>query len=169
MKSNVRIYFLVSTPFCVIFPRDVALMKNIHEIPHGKRFFLKWQKFLLPLDLQVLRIEQGVPTMITTENLEVVVPAILMDLVPKYLENRKAEIHSLGEALAQRDFTAIKNVGHKLKGNAGSYGFTFLSELGLIIEKAAASQDVTALQNALASYENYLNRVRVKSDAGSST
>ena len=47
---------------------------------------------------------------------EVRVPSILMDLIPEYLENRRLELHTLSEALRKKDFTAIQDIAHKLKG-----------------------------------------------------
>src|ERR1700733_1830871 len=89
------------------------------------------------------------------------VPAVLMDLIPDYLANRRKEIEALDLAIKSKDFDTIQTVGHKLKGNAGSYGFDELTRLGKILEEAGKQRDLPSAQRSLSEYADYLDNVYV--------
>ena len=89
------------------------------------------------------------------------VPAVLMDLIPDYLANRRKEVETLDLAIKSHDFDTIQTVGHKLKGNAGSYGFDELTRLGNILEEAGKSRDLHTAERSLTEYADYLNNVYV--------
>ena len=42
---------------------------------------------------------------------------------PAFLDNRRKDLSRMQEALAQQDYEAIRTMGHRMKGLAGSYGF----------------------------------------------
>lgn len=65
----------------------------------------------------------------------------LEDLVPAYFENRKLELASLKSSFISQNWAEIQNIGHKLKGNAASYGFETLTELGAFLEIAAKEKN----------------------------
>jgi HPt (histidine-containing phosphotransfer) domain-containing protein len=94
---------------------------------------------------------------------EVKVPALLLDLIPKYLENRRKEILSLKEAIKSKDFPTIQSIGHKLKGNAGSYGFLKLTLVGAELERVGKSGDIESAQSHLQSYIDYLDHLKISS------
>jgi histidine phosphotransfer protein HptB len=89
------------------------------------------------------------------------VPAILIDLIPQYLANRRAELTLLNNAVTTEDFSTIQNIGHKLKGNAGSYGFFRLTDLGASLEKAAQLKDINLAKQFISDYSIYLSEVYV--------
>jgi signal transduction histidine kinase/DNA-binding NarL/FixJ family response regulator len=83
------------------------------------------------------------------------VEAGMEDLVPGYLDKRRAEIAKYRQALIEEDFETIRMLGHKLKGTGVGYGFEELTSLGGQIEKAAAGRDAAWVRmgvDALASY-----------------
>jgi HPt (histidine-containing phosphotransfer) domain-containing protein len=92
---------------------------------------------------------------------EVRIPPILMDLIPQYLSNRRLEITTLDSALAEKNFETIQSIGHKLKGNAGSYGFYELTALGDALEKAGKEMNLDLAQNTLTTYREYIESVYV--------
>ena len=85
----------------------------------------------------------------------------LEDLVPGYLENRRAELPVMMAALAGGDWETLRRLAHDLKGTGGGYGFDALTELGRALEQAAKSADPDAVGPLLAQMGNYLDRVRV--------
>jgi len=89
------------------------------------------------------------------------VPGILLDLIPQYLANRRAEVIILMDAIALEDFSIIQNIGHKLKGNAGSYGFSKLTILGSTLEKAGQQRDLELAKKSISDYSEYLSDVYV--------
>ena len=61
----------------------------------------------------------------------------IADLVPQYLQNRRREVSELRMLLETGDFEKIQNLGHRMKGNAKSYGFEPLGKLGSHLEEAS--------------------------------
>lgn len=85
----------------------------------------------------------------------------LQDIVPGFLDNRRNDILTIRSAIPRGDFEAIRMLGHRLKGDGGGYGFEAISEMGAVIEQAAARQDTQALLQQTQAIEDYLNRVEV--------
>ena len=52
------------------------------------------------------------------------------DVVPGYLEKRRAEVPIYAAALARDDFDSIKKLAHKMKGTGSGYGFPLLTGSG---------------------------------------
>jgi len=98
---------------------------------------------------------------ISKTDFAVKVPGILLDLIPQYLANRRAEVIILMDAIALEDFSIIQNIGHKLKGNAGSYGFSKLTILGSTLEKAGQQRDLELAKKSISDYSEYLSDVYV--------
>jgi HPt (histidine-containing phosphotransfer) domain-containing protein len=47
-----------------------------------------------------------------------------------YIDYLRGEIDTLRSLLVRKDLAEIREVGHRLKGSGGSYGFHHISELG---------------------------------------
>jgi HPt (histidine-containing phosphotransfer) domain-containing protein len=74
----------------------------------------------------------------------------LEDLIPAYLENRRNDLRVMTRALADGDWPAIAELGHKIKGSGTSYGFPEISDLGRELERAAGAEELEAVRAALA-------------------
>ena len=61
----------------------------------------------------------------------------------KYLTRRLAELDQLEASL---DVELAKRVGHQIKGNAATFLFPTLAELGSQLEQAAINQDDTLIK-----------------------
>lgn len=96
-----------------------------------------------------------------TKEILVVIDKDLEDLIPDYLKKRASEVIELQEAFAQGDYVKLSAVGHKLRGSAGSYGFSELSNIGKEIEDRSKFSDAAAVGHALVQYQLYLNKVKV--------
>ena len=81
----------------------------------------------------------------------------LADLAPQYLKNRKKEIGELKKLLKEENFEKIQSFGHRIKGNAKSYGFDELGTLGTKLEDAAYQKDLNKIQTLIQQSEEYLN------------
>lgn len=55
--------------------------------------------------------------------IKVMISNDLKDLIPNYLNNRKADLERLKQALIENDLHTINSVCHKINGHAGGYGF----------------------------------------------
>jgi len=82
----------------------------------------------------------------------------LASLAPQYLKNRTQELGELKELLIQSDFSKIQTLGHRLKGNAKSYGFEQLGEIGSQLEEAAQVQDSSRIKVLIHETESYLSQ-----------
>ena len=79
----------------------------------------------------------------------------LSDLIPDFLTHKRADVAAILEAVKRHDYAAISSLGHRIKGDGGSYGFDSMTEMGRSLEQAAAMRDdyaVTALAHELLSY-----------------
>jgi signal transduction histidine kinase/CheY-like chemotaxis protein/HPt (histidine-containing phosphotransfer) domain-containing protein len=86
----------------------------------------------------------------------------LEDIVPTYLDKRRADLPVYRQALDSGDFESIRKMAHKTKGAAGGYGFQGLTELGGALEQAAIRTDGTLIRTKLDEYAEYLERIELK-------
>lgn len=92
----------------------------------------------------------------------VIIDADLEEIVPGFLEKRRHEIPLLLESLQNKDFLSLKSMGHKLKGNAGGYGFDELSKLGADLEEAASNEQTLQCKSIIESINNYISNIEVQ-------
>ncbi|NIQ01622.1 MAG: Hpt domain-containing protein [Nitrospinaceae bacterium] len=85
----------------------------------------------------------------------------LEELIPTYLDNRRKDLLSIGEALKQEDFSTVQRLGHTMKGSGAGYGFDFISAVGLQIEDAAREGSEEKIQNFAGDLRDFLDRVEV--------
>ncbi|MBC77759.1 MAG: histidine phosphotransferase [Halobacteriovoraceae bacterium] len=86
----------------------------------------------------------------------------LEDILPKYLQNRKQEVEELKSFLANKDFESLKVRGHRLAGNAPSYGMELLGSLGVKIEADAKREDLSNMGDYIQEIEEFLIQVEVE-------
>ena len=86
------------------------------------------------------------------EALTAQIDAELEELIPGYLHNRQQEIPTLFQALEQRDFEALRQAGHALKG----------SGYGKALEDAANAQSLQKIESTLQQLKDYVFHVRVE-------
>lgn len=60
----------------------------------------------------------------------------LIDLIPDFLTRKRADLQTLKGALDGGDLATIASVGHKIKGEGGSFGFDAISEIGAGLESS---------------------------------
>lgn len=85
----------------------------------------------------------------------------LVDIVEPYLQNRRNDIATLRNALAQNDHETIRSLGHKMKGSGGGYGLDRISEIGKDMEEAGKLQDPAAMEQAISALQDFLERVEI--------
>lgn len=84
----------------------------------------------------------------------------LEDLIPGFLTNRERDVESLRALVAQEDWTAVRIIGHSMKGAGGGYGFDPITDLGGVIEAAALEGDGDVVLEATDRLADYLARVK---------
>ncbi len=69
---------------------------------------------------------------------------------PQFLQHRRKDLGTMQEAVARQDYEAIRTMGHRIKGVAGSYGFPDIGLVGQRLEESARSRDLVAVQGEIA-------------------
>jgi HPt (histidine-containing phosphotransfer) domain-containing protein len=85
----------------------------------------------------------------------------IADLIPGFLENRRKDIKTIGEALVQGDLEAIRFLGHSMKGAGGTYGFDAITDIGKSLEQAALARDTGGIKKSLQELLVYLDSIEV--------
>jgi Hpt domain len=85
----------------------------------------------------------------------------LSDLMPGFLANKRVDADKIAAAAEAADYPALRGMGHKIKGEGGSYGFDGISEIGAEIERAAADQDLAAVVRCVRELMAYLDSVEI--------
>ena len=93
---------------------------------------------------------------------EVIVRKDLEDLIPGFLANRQKEVGLLASALVAEDFPQLRQLGHRMKGIGGSYGFALITALGERVERFVRSCDLTGVAGCVAEYRDFLSKVCIK-------
>ncbi|UVT20946.1 MAG: Hpt domain-containing protein [Nitrospira sp.] len=95
------------------------------------------------------------------DRLPVEISRDLEDIVPIFLANRKKDLLTLRVALTEQDFRTIQNLGHRMKGDGGGFGFDRISEIGAALELAAQRHDRSIVDQHIAQLEDFLHRVTI--------
>lgn len=98
----------------------------------------------------------------STERVTVHIDRDFEDIVPIFLANRSKDLHTLRHALTTADFSTIRMLGHRMKGDGGGYGFDRISEIGGAMESAAIQQDQAAAEQHIAQLEDFLARLQIE-------
>ena len=84
------------------------------------------------------------------------------DIVPRFLANRRKDLATLRHALADEDFSTIRMLGHRMKGDGGGYGFDRITEIGGALELAAVQKNHAAAEQHITQLDDFLARLLVK-------
>lgn len=95
------------------------------------------------------------------EPIRVAVPDYVYPLIPSFLDNRRDDISTIRDALARQDYGTIRLLGHRMKGDGGSYGLDRITEIGAALEEAAAGPDVEGIRRSLDDLSDFVTRLEV--------
>ena len=92
--------------------------------------------------------------------------SIIDDLVSpemriQYLSKKKAEVAECMGSIQQSEFKSSSHLGHKLKGNALSFGFDDLGKLGDQLEVAANKMDLENTKSILLLINRYIEEAKI--------
>ena len=92
------------------------------------------------------------------------VDADIRDLMPGFMANKRADAHAILVSVSkgQIDFDALSGIGHKIKGEGGSYGLHPVSVYGAEIEQAARGHDIEAIRRCANELAAYLDAVQIE-------
>ena len=86
----------------------------------------------------------------------------LRDLVPRFLKNKRSDIVGALSAIELGEFDRASEVGHQLKGEGGSYGFSTITDLGREFEEAALSRNRARALEWGREILDYLDTVQIR-------
>lgn len=86
------------------------------------------------------------------------------DLIPGFLENRKADVEKIRASIENGNYADIRIIGHSMKGAGGGYGFDAITEIGDLIEQAALVSDDSVIKEQTSILEDYLSRLELVPD-----
>lgn len=81
----------------------------------------------------------------------------LQALGPTYLQNRRKEVAEMRVLIEKSEFKIIERFGHRMKGNALSYGHAELGQLGSALEEAAGAGDTVRVRALVSQIDNYVS------------
>jgi CheY-like chemotaxis protein/HPt (histidine-containing phosphotransfer) domain-containing protein len=81
-------------------------------------------------------------------------------LIPGYIESRLRDLERLRAALEASDYETICDLGHKMSGTGGAYGLPRITEIGLLLEKAAREQNPEGIRAQTDELARFLARAR---------
>ena len=85
----------------------------------------------------------------------------IADLIPGFLENRRKDTKTMGEAVIQGDFETIRVLGHSMKGAGGRSENDAITDIGKALYQAAIAKDSGGIKQMVQELSAYLDRVEV--------
>ncbi len=91
----------------------------------------------------------------------VLVTEDMIELRSLYIGYLRNEIDSFKSLLARKDLDQIKELGHRLKGSGGTYGFHRISELGETIQYLETDVDWKDVEGLLLQLVELYDQIRI--------
>lgn len=85
----------------------------------------------------------------------------MSELIPFLMDAMHKDLELMKKALEQKDYTTVRRFGHSHKGFGSTYGFDFISTVGLRIQQAAENREEERLAKLMGALETYLERVDI--------
>ena len=95
------------------------------------------------------------------EQVTVAVDPDLIDLIPDFLSRKHTDLKELNDALERGDLATVAALGHKIKGEGGSFGFDVMSDIAAGLETSGKKGDAAAARALVADLASYLEKIKV--------
>jgi len=86
----------------------------------------------------------------------------LEDMFPRYLGNREEDVLKAETALEKKDFESMRQLGHKISGNAAGYGLVDFGEMAKKLEQAASDRKYDICRDLVKAMRRYLTDLKIK-------
>ena len=80
------------------------------------------------------------------------------EMKKKYVERRHADLAALDQALIEKDYQTMSNLGHQLKGNASTFSFDDLAAIAVALETASHAKDEKSARTSINAIRTWLAR-----------
>ena len=84
------------------------------------------------------------------------------EFVPAFMEDVLQDIRKMAQALARKDFDAVRKASHRIKGAGGGFGLETISEIAGTLEAAAKSRSNDNTAKALSDFSDYVNTLQIE-------
>jgi CheY-like chemotaxis protein/HPt (histidine-containing phosphotransfer) domain-containing protein len=85
----------------------------------------------------------------------------LSDLIPGFLSRKREDARAVLAAAEHNDLEAIVRLGHKMKGEGGSYGLDAITDIGRELEQAGKAGYFDAARRLGRDLKNFLDRLEI--------
>jgi PAS domain S-box-containing protein len=103
----------------------------------------------------------GVAATVSAQPIVVQIDQDLSDLVPGFLARKREDARAVLAAVEHGDAEAIARLGHKMKGEGGSYGLDAVTDLGRELEQAGKDSDFDGARRLGRDLTNFLERLEI--------
>lgn len=94
------------------------------------------------------------------EKIKIFVDSSLVDLIPKYIRDRKEEMNNISEYIRKSDYQSIIFISHKMKGNGSLFGMHWLSQKAALMERASENKNDSEVMELSKQILEYLIQVQ---------
>lgn len=88
--------------------------------------------------------------------------AMLESIMPVFQRTIADDFERIESAIIASNFDELKAVGHKIKGNAGGYGFDDLGEMAKKLEEHAIGNDIQQVKDVFTTMKEYMGNVEIE-------
>lgn len=85
----------------------------------------------------------------------------LSDLIPGFIARKRSDAQTILAAADRDDYELLSQLGHKMKGEGGSYGLDAITDLGAALEVAAKAHDMDAARRCAGELMAYLDSIEI--------
>ncbi len=103
----------------------------------------------------------GAAAAVSAQPIVVQIDQDLSDLVPGFLARKREDARAVLAAVEHGDAEAIARLGHKMKGEGGSYGLDAVTDLGRELEQAGKDCNFDAARRLGRELMNFLERLEI--------
>ena len=86
----------------------------------------------------------------------------LEDVFPVYIRNREEDLMNLEISLERKDFEVLKQIGHKVAGNAAGYGLEGLGTFARQLESQATEKKLEECEKIVVQMKDYIKTLELK-------
>ena len=81
--------------------------------------------------------------------------------IPAYLQSCRQHVVTMLDALGRTDFKTMTDLGHRISGSGGMFGFETITNIGIALEDAAMISDGVASGKLVDALSRYLDSVEI--------
>lgn len=85
-----------------------------------------------------------------------------VELVEEFVNGLGERVDEMAQAARGLEFNRVQTLAHQLKGSAGAYGYSVITERAAELELNAIAEEIEAVQTSLTDLESLVARVVIR-------